>query len=164
MKFLTMLATRIVLGISVCVLTGGLLVCLARLSFDIRYLGLIDQYGRAGQTFPVISSLLWYFGPVAWWSYITPVALGIAIALRIQFPFRKRSLVFIILFVAIHSLVLFAACKPYFDLTAGMRIVERKNAPVGALVANLLALVAAGTCAGWQAKKICSELSKSGRN
>lgn len=148
-----MLATRIVLGISVCVLAGGLLVCLARLSFDIRYLGLIEQYRRAGQDFPVLSSLLWYFGPVAWWSYVTPVALGAAAASRARFPFCKRYLVLIGLFAAVHSLVLVAACKPYFNLTAGMRNVEEKQAPVAALVANLLTVIAAGSCAGYHLKR-----------
>ena len=131
---------------------------LAQLSCDIRYLDFTGTYSRADAEFPFLSSLLWIFGPLDWWSYITPFALAVAAAARIRTPIRSSTLALILGSTILQALAMTAATKPYFSLTAVMGYPIPTPYPTVPLIANLSLI---GTALGLAVYSISRSLAHS---
>jgi hypothetical protein len=129
--------SRVAIGLATCIFVTMPLLGLAQLSYDIRYLDFTGTYSRADSEFPFLSSLLWIFGPLDWWSFITPFALAVAAAAFLRTPLRSSTLALILGSTVLQSLVLAAAAKPYFRLTAVMGYPIPAPYPTVPLVANL---------------------------
>ena len=110
---------------------------LAQLSYDIRYVDFIGTFTKADSEFPFLSSLLWIFGPLDWWSFITPVALAVAAAAFLRTPLRSSTLVLILGSTVLQALVIAAAVRPYFRLTAVVGYPIPAPYPTIPLIANL---------------------------
>jgi hypothetical protein len=130
--------TRIVVALAVAICTSLPLVGLAHLSRDIRYLNFFDKaFENTGIELPWISSIMLPFGPLDWWSYVTPVALAVAVAASLRSPISTLRLVLILGSSIAQSLVMLAVARPYFLLTKVMGYFPTTY-PTGPLVANLV--------------------------
>jgi hypothetical protein len=135
--------TRIIVALSVAIFVTLPFVGLAHLSRDIRYLDFFDKaFKETDMPFPVISSIMLPFGPLDWWSYLTPAALSVAVAASLRSPIPPFSLALILGSSIVQSLVMVAAAGPYFSLTKVMGYFPTTPYPTGPLVANLVLMAA----------------------
>ena len=111
---------------------------LAKLSYDIRYIDFTGIYAKADKVFPFLSSQLWIFGPLDWWSFLAPLLLAVAVAASIRVPLRPSTLAFVLGSSVLQAIIQIAAAKPYLLLTAVMGYPEPAPYPLVPLVANLL--------------------------
>ena len=112
-----MKSTRIVVGLTVMLLVLGPFIGLGHLSRDNLF---FDDFERAGYVFPVLSEALLPYGPLWWWSYITPVALGVAVAGWVRMPIPAIGLVCILFASVMQFLTIMTVYRAYFYLTARM--------------------------------------------
>jgi hypothetical protein len=129
--------SRVAIGLATFIFVSVPLLGLAQLSYDIRYLDFTGIFTKADSEFPFLSSLLWIFGPLDWWSFITPLAFAVAAAASLRTPLRPSTLALILGSSILQALALTAATKPYFKLTAVMGYPEPAPYPGVPLVANL---------------------------
>lgn len=130
-----MYLTRIIIGLATSIFVTVPLIVLAKLSYDIRY----SLFGRVFDeaVFPMLSSLLWVFGPLAWWGFITPLALAVAVAASIRTPMRRSKLALILGSVVLQALALMASGIPYIKLTNIMGSPAPLPYPIECIIANL---------------------------
>lgn len=102
---------------------------------------------------PMLTSLLLPFGPIEWWSYITPCALSIAVAAAFRKPLNSAHLMFLFTAVAIQSLIMIAAARPYFMITGLSGIMMGKPYPISYFAANLSLLAVSIALAMLSVKK-----------
>lgn len=129
--------SRVTIGLATLIFVTVPLLGLAQLSYDIRYVDFIGTYAKADQDFPFLASQLWIFGPLDWWSFLTPLSLAVAVAAIIRTPLRPSSLALILGSSALQAIILIATAKPYFLLTKIMGYPEHVPYPRVPLVANL---------------------------
>ncbi len=129
--------SRITIGLATLIFVTVPLLGLAQLSYDIRYVDFTGTYAKADQDFPLLASKLWIFGPLDWWSFLTPLLLAVAVAASIRTPLRPSSLALILGSSAMQAIILIATAKPYFLLTKIMGYPEPVPYPRVPLVANL---------------------------
>jgi hypothetical protein len=145
--------TRIVVALAVAICTSLPLVGLAHLSRDIRYLDFFDKaFKNTNIQLPWISSIMLPFGPLDWWSYVTPAAVAVAVAASLRSPISTLGLVLILGSSIAQSLVMLAAARPYFLLTKVMGYFPTEY-PTGPLVANLVLMatsIGLATLSLWQ--------------
>ena len=108
--------TRITIGLAVSIFTIGPLLGLAHLSADIRYFDFTALFTKTDITFPMLSSIFWPFGPLDWWSYITPFALAIAAAATLRSPLPIWVLTSILVSSIVQFLAIIAVYGPYLSL------------------------------------------------
>jgi hypothetical protein len=130
-----MYLTRIIIGLATGIFVTIPLVGLAKLSYDIRY----SFFGRIYDdvVFPKLSSLLWVFGPLDWWSFITPLALAVAVAASIGAPMRRSTLTLIFGSAVLQALALMASGIPYFKFTNVMGYPIPSPYPIECIIANI---------------------------
>ncbi len=150
--------SRVAIGLATLIFVTVPLLGLAQLSYDIRCLDFTGTYDKADSEFPLLSSLLWIFGPLDWWSFITPLALTVAAAASLRIPLRPSTLALILGSSVLQALALTAAVTPYFRLAAVMG--HPMPAPYAGvpLVANL-SLV--GTAVGLAVYSVLRSLANS---
>lgn len=113
--------TRIAIGLAVTILVVGPFIGLGHLSRDIQFFDDFDKaYKNTGYSFPLLSEVLLPFGPLWWWSYMTPVALGVAAAGLVKTPISTMGLTCLLFASAIQFLTIMAVTEPYFFLTKRM--------------------------------------------
>lgn len=116
-----MKSTRIVIGLAATIFVVGPLSGLGHLSRDTQFFDDFDKaYKNTGYSFPLLSEVLLPFGPLWWWSYITPIALGVAAAGLVKTPISTVGLTCILLTSVIQFLTIIAVTEPYFFLTYRM--------------------------------------------
>lgn len=113
---LKMIRSRIIVGLAVAVVILGPLFMLAQLSYDYRYSGLPQIFERSGSQFPWLAEAFVPFGPIDWWSYITPVALGVAAGAALPVRHSLAASIVIVLGALSQFLALWAAFLPYSKL------------------------------------------------
>lgn len=133
-------ATRIIVGLAVLIFTIGPLLGLAHLSADIRYFDFRAIFAKSDIEFPMLSSMLWRFGPLALWSYITPIALAIAAASSLRTPLSGVALTSILAASILQFLATLAVNSPYFKATHIMANPTPGPFPMGPLFANIALL------------------------
>ena len=129
--------SRVAIGLAAVIFVTMPLLGLAQLSYDIRYLDFTGTFTKSDTEFPFLSSLLWIFGPLDWWSFITPLALGVAAAASLRRPIRPSVFGLILGSTVLQAIALTASTKPYFKLTAVMGYPIPAPYPPVPLVANL---------------------------
>jgi hypothetical protein len=116
-----MKSTRIVIGLAAFLFVVGPLLGLGHLSRDTQFFDDFDKaYKNTGYSFPLLSKVLLPFGPLWWWSYITPVALGVAAAGLVKAQISTLGLTCILLTSVMQFLTIIAVTEPYFFLTKRM--------------------------------------------
>ena len=150
--------SRVAIGLATFIFMTVPLLGLAQLSYDIRYVDFLGTYTKADSEFPLLSSLLWIFGPLDWWSFITPLALAVGAAASLRNPLRPSTLGLILGSSVLQALALTAATKPYFKLTAVMGYPIPAPYPTVPLIANLSL---AGTAVGLAFYSISRSLAHS---
>lgn len=95
------------------------------------------MFARTDSEFPYFASVLWIFGPIDWWSYITPLALGIAAAASLRSPVRAMMLGVILGSSVIQAFVLATAAEPYLKFTSMLGSPGSVPYPIAPLVTNL---------------------------
>ena len=147
--------TRIVIGLATGICVTGPMVGLAHLSRDVRYLDFWSKaFYNTDAPFPLLSSLFLPFGPLDWWSYISPVALGVAVATALRIPISTKALGSILVGSILQLLAMIAVAKPYFMLTAVMGHFTTRPYPVGPLLANVCLLLASCCLAGFSVRRM----------
>lgn len=132
-----MIRTRILVGLAVLIATACPLFTLAHLTYGCRY-DIITRIYRVSDTgFPVLSSLLWPFGPLDWWGYMTPFACAIAVAAELRSPIRLGVLSAMLLFSVTQSVLFLSAFLPYAKLGSEMGYREPSAYPTVPFTANL---------------------------
>lgn len=112
-----MKSTRIVVSLAVAIFILGPFIGLGHLSRDILF---FDDFDRKGYVFPVLSEALLPYGPLWWWSYITPVALGVAVAAALRNPISTFRLTCLLFASVMQFLTIMTVNGPYFYLTERM--------------------------------------------
>jgi hypothetical protein len=112
-----MKTTRMAIGLAAALFVLGPLIGLGHLSRDILF---FDDFERRGYIMPVLSEALLPFGPLWWWSYITPVALGVAAAGWVRLPVQAIGLVTMLAAGVLQFFTIMAVYGPYFHMTARM--------------------------------------------
>jgi hypothetical protein len=109
----------------------------------VRYGILTKIYDDADVVFPNLASILWFFGPLDWWSYFTPVALAVGVAARLRKPMSLPILSAILAFSVIQSVVIYGAFQPFAKLGSVMGYPLPAPYPVAPLTANVVMLIGA---------------------
>ena len=112
--------SRVAVGLALLIFMTVLLLGLAQLSYEIRYHTVTLTHARTDSEFPLLVSLLWIFGPLDWWSFITPLAIAVGAAGSIRNPMRLPTLAWILGLSVLQALVLAASVNPDFRLTIVM--------------------------------------------
>lgn len=114
-----MKTTRVIIGIQSALLTAMGLFFLHRIRYDMMWSSLADFYHSRvfDSPLPWVVRALWHFAPAAWWSWVTPVAIGIAVAARFRRPMHPSDVIMssvaVLLLVAIVFNVFVAYIRPY---------------------------------------------------
>jgi hypothetical protein len=109
----------------------------------VRYGILTKIYDDADMVFPSLAHILWIFGPLDWWSYITPAALAVGIAARIRAPMSIPIMSGILAFSVIQSVVIYGAFQPFSKLGSIMGHPLPAPYPVAPLAINIAMMILA---------------------
>jgi len=131
-----MLRSRIVVGLAVAIVALGPLLFLEQLSYDYRYGDFPLIFERCGDRFPQLSEIFVPFGPIDWWSYVTPIALGVAASAALRTPLSGATSIVILLGAFSQLLTLWAAFLPYSVLLQMAGVPIPAPYPRGPLLAN----------------------------
>ena len=137
-----MTRSRIIVGLAVFISTATPLYLLSKVTYGVRYGILTKIHDDVDMPFPTLAWILWPFGPLDWWSYITPVAFAVGVAARIPSTVRLPVLSALLGFSVIQAIVIFGAFAPFEMLGKVMGHPEPAPYPTLPLVANV-AMVAA---------------------
>ena len=135
--------SRVIVGAAVFLVAATPLFLLSCVTYGVRYGILTKIYDDADVVFPSLASFLWFFGPLDWWSYFTPVALAVGVAARIRTPVSLPILSAILAFSVIQSVVIYGAFQPFAKLGSVMGYPLPSPYPVAPLTANLAILIGA---------------------
>jgi len=97
---------------------------------------LTKSHDDADMVFPGLARILWLFGPLDWWSYITPVAFAVGVAARINVWFRTPVLCAILAFSIMQTIVILGAFEPFAKIGESMGYPEPTPYPALPLVIN----------------------------
>ena len=113
-----MLRTRIMTGLISALLIALPLYLVGAVRYQIHYSTLVERHTQGDIHFELPSAiqLLWPFGLVRWWSYLTPLAIGVGIACRLRRPVSTFPLVISLL----GALMICAVAWQSFHLYAKM--------------------------------------------
>ena len=114
---------------------------LSCVTYGVRYGMLTKIYDDADVVFPSLARFLWVFGPLDWWSYVTPVAFAVGVAARIRKPLRSSLLSAFLAFSVIQSVVIYGAFQPFAKLGSVMGYPPPTPYPMVPLLVNVAMLV-----------------------
>ena len=109
----------------------------------VRYGTLTKIFDDADVTFPRLAAILWPFGALDWWSYITPVALAFGVAARIRTSFSLTILSGFLTFSVVQSIVIYGAFQPYSELGKVMGYPLPAPYPLVPLIVNIAMVASA---------------------
>jgi hypothetical protein len=138
-----MTRTRIIVWLAVALAAATPLFLLSCVTYGVRYGTLTKIYDDADVVFPWLAGILWYFGPLDWWSYITPVALAVGVAARVRATFRWTILSAFLAFSVIQSIVIYGAFQPFSKLGSIMGYPLPAPYPLVPLLVNIAMLASA---------------------
>ena len=133
-----MIRTRLLVGLTVLVLTTTPLLMLSILTYGYRYGIITGIYNKADAVFPALATFFWPFGPLDWWGYITPVACAIGVGALLRSPIRLGALLGMVIFSLIDAVLIFAAFQPYAKLGSIMGYPAPAPYPMLPLLINLV--------------------------
>jgi hypothetical protein len=152
-----MKSTRIVIGLAAFFFVVGPLRGLGHLSRDTQFFDDFEKaYENTEYSFPLLSEVFLPFGPLWWWSYITPVALGVAAAGLVKAQISKIGLTCILLTSVMQFLTIIAVTEPYFFLTKRMG----HFIPIYPLIPLLANLALIGTSLGLAGYSVSKLIAK----
>lgn len=109
--------SRIIIGIQFMILGSLVLGLLFRVRGDVLWSALGEWYWETSEVadvdYPVVVPMLMPFAPIAWWSWITPVAFGIYVAARLRRPLDTSTLILSSLGTVAFSVVLIGVFLAY---------------------------------------------------
>ncbi|MBB5352859.1 hypothetical protein HNR46_003107 [Haloferula luteola] len=146
------LRSRVVVGSAVLLATLSPLLALAQLAYDIRVETLTEIYRESGGL-PAISRILAPFGPIDLWSYLTPIALGVAAGAAWKVRLSGGMSIAVLLSVALQLAGYWAAFAPYAALLQMTGVIPRWPYPWEPFVANLSLVVVSWGSAIWAVAK-----------
>jgi hypothetical protein len=135
--------SRVIVGAAVFLVAATPLFLLSCVTYGVRYGILTQIYKNADVDLPSLASILWFFGPLDWWSYFTPVAFAVGVAARIHKPMSLPILSSILAFSVIQSVVIYGAFQPFAKLGSVMGYPLPAPYPVAPLIANVVMLIGA---------------------
>lgn len=135
--------SRVIVGLAVFVATATPLLLLSCVTDGVRYGILTKIYDDADIVFPSLARALWIFGPLDWWSYITPIALAVGIAARIRVSLSSSFLSAVVAFSVIQSLVIYGAFQPFVKLGSAMGYPLPAPYPTLPLIVNAAMVIGA---------------------
>ena len=135
--------SRVIVGASVFFAAATPLFLLSYVTYGVRYGILTNIYDDADVVFPSLARILWFFGPLDWWSYFTPVALAVGVAARIRTPMSLPVLLVILTASIIQAVVIYGAFQPFAKLGSVMGYPIPAPYPTAALTANAIMLTGA---------------------
>jgi len=141
--------SRVIVGAAVFLAAATPLFLLSCVTYGVRYGTLTKIYDDADVVFPSLASILWFFGPLDWWSYFTPVALAVGVAARIRKPMSLPILSAILACSVIQSVVIYGAFQPFAKLGSVMGYPPPTPYPLAPLTANVVMLIGAVVYAVW---------------
>jgi hypothetical protein len=130
-------------GLAVLIASATPLYLLASVTYGVRYGILTGIYDKADIVFPGLARILWPFGPLDWWSYITPVVLAVGVAARIRAILSLPILSAMLAFSIIQSIVIVGAFEPFAKFGGVMGIPEPAPYPMLPLILNIALLTGA---------------------
>ena len=116
---------------------------LSFVTYGIRYGILTRIYDKAEVVIPYLARILWFFGPLDWWSYVTPVSLAVGVAARVRTPMSLPILSAILASSVIQSVVIYGAFQPFVKLGSVMGYPLPSPYPAAPLTANVAMLTSA---------------------
>ena len=137
-----MTISRIIVGLAALLASATPLYLLSRVTYGVGYGYLTGIYEDSDMKFPFLARILWPFGPLDWWSYITPVALAVGVAASVRFVFRTPILIAMLAFSVIQSVVIVGAFEPFEWLGRSMaEYLEPPPYPMRPLLINVAMVV-----------------------
>ena len=146
--------SRIIVGLAALLTSATPLYLLSNVTYGVRYGFLTKIYEDSDQVFPLLARILWPFGPLDWWSYITPVGLAVGVSASVRSVFRSPILIAMLAFSVIQSIVIVGAFEPFEKMGRIMGYPEPDPYPILPLVINVAMVVASSLYAMnavWQA-------------
>ncbi len=151
--------TRICVGLAVWIFIMGPFLMLGKLSLDIRGYDLLGTFKNVDMKLPLPSEVLWRFGPVGWWAYLTPLALASAVAAATRQPLPWPWLAGLLVVSFLQFVSLLGGVLIYYKMTSVMGTPEY---PIPVSAGNLFANIALlGTSLGLAAWSV-ARMRKSG--
>jgi len=138
-----MTRSRVIVGLAVVLASATPLYLLSTVTYGVRYGILTRIYDEADIVFPSLARILWPFGPLDWWSYITPVALAVGVAARIRSILSLPILSAMLAFSVIQSIVIIGAFEPFAKFGSVMGYPEPAPYPMLPLIMNVAMLTGA---------------------
>lgn len=135
--------SRLVLALAVFLASTTPLFLLSRVTDGGRHGVLTKIYDDADLVFPVLARGLWVFGPLDWWSYVTPLAFAVGVSARLRMTLGRPILSGILAFSLVQSLVVYTAFQPFARLGSVVGHPPPSPYPVAPLVVNVAMLIGA---------------------
>jgi hypothetical protein len=143
-----MTRSRIIVGLAVFLASATPLYLLSSVTYGVRYGILTKIYEDADIVFPILARVLWPFGPLDWWSYITPFAFAVGVAARIRSVLSLPFLASLFGFSVIQSIIMIGAFQPFEKFGSVMGYPEPAPYPMLPLAINV-GLVVGSTAFAW---------------
>ena len=128
-----MIRSRILIGLATFVSTAFLLSALAQLRSDVIIHDLQDSFG---DDFPLLTRIVLPFAPIDWWSYISPVAIGVGAGAAIRSTWSIQSSVALLTISLLLAACFHAILRPYVMVMAVMSELPRYPYPKEQLIGN----------------------------
>lgn len=117
------LKSRIGMGLIYGVMIMLPLLLLGRFRYDMHFGGLGEAYDNLGYTPfepPILVKCLLPVAPVRWWSYLSPITIGIAVGARLERKITAAKLTFSLVGAVILFATVFEIHRPYVELQSFM--------------------------------------------
>ena len=128
-----MICSRILIGLAACVATAFLLSALAQLRSDVLIHDLQDSFG---DHFPLLTRIVLPFSPIDWWSFISPIAIGVGAGAAIRSTWSIQASVTILTISLIQVACYHAILRPYVMVMAVMSELPRYPYPMEQFIGN----------------------------
>lgn len=145
--------SRIIIGIQFMLLSSLILKLFQQVREDILWSALgkwyRDSSNVADVDFPVVVRMLMPFAPVAWWSWITPVAVGIFVATRLRRSLDSTTLILSSLGTVAFCVVMISVFLAYSMPFQYMGYPQEVPVDPSSMVANLALVALSVGCASY---------------
>ena len=132
-----MIYSRILIGLAAAATLAGPLVALGQLRYDNEIHDFRKSFYAGESDFPIETKVFLPLAPLDWWSFLSPIAIGIAVAaaLRSQWSIRVGAVLLVLSFVLL--LAYRAAFVPYAKLMQVVGVLPPSPYPPEQFVANV---------------------------
>lgn len=134
--------SRIIVAIQFMLLSALSLRLLAQVRVDFLWSTLGKWYRDTARVadvdLPFAVRMLWPFAPVAWWSWITPVAFGVFVAARLRRPLNLSTLILSSLGIAFFIVAVVSVFLAYVRPVQYMGHPPAVSIDTSSMIANLV--------------------------